>query len=223
VDIRVQVDPNSGNERTAIITVTANGNAGQMTVRINQAAKTAGLDIAPETQASGFNGGDINFEVTKTGYATINWATEVTSGATWAHLTTGTTGSNDGVIGVEIDTNTGAPRTAIITVKSTDPSVGTKILIINQDISNGINVVNTASKLNVYPNPVVNQCTVKMESFDGTSRKLEVFNMMGQLETSQVLNQESTIVDLSSLPQGIYMFRVTEDNKILSQKRVVKN
>jgi hypothetical protein len=47
--------------------------------------------------------------------------------------------------------------------------------------------------------------------------------MMGQLETFQSLHQERTIIDMSFLQQGIYLFRLTSENNILSQKRVVKN
>ena len=222
--IRVEAAANNGNQRTAVLTVTVGGsNGGQMTVSLIQAAKSAELEIAPEVQSATSAGGDISFAVAKTGYGMINWATEVSTGATWAHITAGNNGSNDGTINVKVDANTGAPRTAIITVNSTDPSVSPKILTINQDISNGINVVNTASKLNVYPNPVVNQCTVQIENLDGNSRKLEIFNMMGQLESTQTLNQESTMVDLSGLSKGIYVFRISSENRILSQSRVVKN
>ena len=219
--IRVEAAANQGNQRTAIITVTANGN--QMTVSLIQAAKAAELEIDPEMQTAGFDGGDLNFSVSKTGYGTISWATAVTTGPAWAHITAGSTGSNEGRITIEIDKNTGAPRTATFTVTTSDPSASPKILTINQDIANGIDMVNATSKLNVYPNPVVNQCTVQIENFDGASKTLEVFNMMGQVESIQTLTQESTLVDLSGLSKGVYVFRISSENRILSQSRVVKD
>ncbi len=222
--IRLEASANSGNQRTAVVTVTVGGsNGGQMTVSLVQAAKAAELEIDPEIQTAGFDGGDLNFNVTKTGYGTINWATAVTTGPAWAHITAGTTGSNEGRITIEIDKNTGASRTATFTVTTSDPSASPKILTINQDISNGINVVNVASKLNVYPNPVVNHCTVQMENFDGASKTLEVFNMMGQMESTRILTQESTLVDLSGLSKGIYVFRISSENGVVSQGRVVKD
>ncbi|MFA5816519.1 MAG: M6 family metalloprotease domain-containing protein [Bacteroidales bacterium] len=222
--IGVEVEANTGIQRTATITINADGAAGsQMTVSIVQAAKEAQLEIDPDIQTVDFDGAAINFRVSKTGVGTVSWAAEVTTGPSWVHITSGTSGSNDGLISVEVDANTGNPRTAIITVTSTDSTAGQKTLTIMQDISNGINTLKTENKLNVYPNPVDKQCTVQIEEFNGIPKKLEVFNMMGQLESSQSLNQERMIIDMSTLPQGIYLFRITSETNILSQRRVVKN
>jgi M6 family metalloprotease-like protein len=221
--IRVEAAANTGAQREAIITVTVGGsNGSRMSVNLVQDAKAAELMINPTVQTVDSKGDDIRFEVAKTGYGMINWATEVTTGATWAHITIGNSGSNDGIISVEVDENTGAPRTASIIVKSTNPSVGDKILTINQDIKSSISVVSSVSNLNIYPNPVVNQCTVQIENFDGATKTLEVFNMMGQLQTTQLLSQESTSVDMAGLSKGVYVFRITSENKIVSQSRVVK-
>ncbi|TSA37618.1 MAG: M6 family metalloprotease domain-containing protein [Porphyromonadaceae bacterium] len=223
IQVSVDFNPESA-PRTAVITVTAADAAGSpKTINVVQAANGSVLNVGPENQNVAFGGATTDFTVSNIGGGTMRWSAAVTSGSSWVKIISGASGSNDGRITVAIDANTGVPRTAIITVTSTDSIESQKTLTIMQDISNGINTLNIENKLNVYPNPVDKQCTVQIEEFNGIPQKLEVFNMMGQLESSQSLNQERMIIDMSTLPQGIYLFRLTSETNILSQRRIVKN
>lgn len=72
---------------------------------------------------------------------------------------------------------------------------------------------NTADVISLYPNPVKDRLTIKVENFQSA----EVFNVVGQ----QVLTSSEAAVDMSGLQQGIYFIRVAADGKIVV-KRIVK-
>ena len=72
---------------------------------------------------------------------------------------------------------------------------------------------NTADVVALYPNPVKDRLTIKVENF----QSVEVFNVVGQ----QVLTSTEAIVDMSGLQQGIYFIRVAADGKDVV-KRIVK-
>ena len=72
---------------------------------------------------------------------------------------------------------------------------------------------NTADVVSLYPNPVKDRLTIKVENF----QSVEVFNVVGQ----QVLTSTEAVVDMSGLQQGIYFIRVAADGKSVV-KRIVK-
>ena len=72
---------------------------------------------------------------------------------------------------------------------------------------------NDSEVIALYPNPVKDKLTVKVENL----QTIEVYNLVGQL----VMTAESSVVDMGSLKEGIYFVRVTADDKMMT-KRVVK-
>ena len=72
---------------------------------------------------------------------------------------------------------------------------------------------NIADVVALYPNPVKDRLTIKVENF----QSVEVFNVVGQ----QVLTSTEAVVDMSGLQQGIYFIRVAADGKSVV-KRIVK-
>ena len=72
---------------------------------------------------------------------------------------------------------------------------------------------NDSEVMALYPNPVKDKLTVKVENL----QTIEVYNLVGQL----VMTAESSVVDMGSLKEGIYFVRVTADDKTMT-KRVVK-
>ncbi|MDR1583099.1 MAG: T9SS type A sorting domain-containing protein, partial [Prevotellaceae bacterium] len=62
------------------------------------------------------------------------------------------------------------------------------------------------SSITIYPNPATNQLKIKnYELRDGD--KVEIYNMLGQQQPS-ILNPQFSIIDISSLPSGMYIIRV---------------
>jgi M6 family metalloprotease-like protein len=220
----VEATTNHGLQRSATITISTIGAAvNQMIVTVTQMPKAAELEIDPVTQTVDFDGANINFGVSKIGFGTITWSAEVTEGSEWVHIVAGLNGSDAGKITVDVDPNDAQARTAIITVKSSDLTAEPKIITINQDFTNGIKDIIAGNNLTVYPNPSVKDFTVQLDGFNGNQKRLDVLNMMGQIESTRILTQEITSIDCNDLSKGMYIFRVTSENNEVSFKRVIKN
>jgi len=93
------------------------------------------------------------------------------------------------------------------------------------DLMVGVNETAYNNRIEVYPNPVGSELTIKTSELDQLS--LSVFNsngkLMKQMSTLSFLQNEQVMIDFSDLPQGVY-FLVFEDfeKEVLVTKRVVK-
>lgn len=117
--IGVSVDTNPNNSiRTGIITITAAGaGVSPQYATVIQGANPPALQVLPSLQSVEFTEGSTSFEVTNTGGGSLEWSASVTSGATWMHIASGSSGTNTGFISVSADVNPdNAPRTGIITI-----------------------------------------------------------------------------------------------------------
>jgi hypothetical protein len=223
-EIRILAEPNMGIQRTATITLSADEPKGSpVTLQIIQSAKKAELTIDPVIHNQGSEAGSFTFGVGTIGVGDIHWSAEVTAGNSWARITSGSTGSNEGQISLSVDRNDGPPRTASILVTAADSASVSFTLTIRQDIANGISILETADNLNVYPNPTDRHCIVELPVFNGSPQKLEIHHITGQMASSRSLVAEKTLVDLSSLPAGIYIFRIISYDNRIRMRRVVKN
>ena len=64
---------------------------------------------------------------------------------------------------------------------------------------------NVADVISLYPNPVKDFLTIKVESF----QSVEVFSVIGQ----QVMTSTEQVIDLDGLHQGVYFVRIVADGK----------
>lgn len=72
----------------------------------------------------------------------------------------------------------------------------------------------------VYPNPATNQFTVNL---DGAAHsQIQLFNLMGQLVHREESDQENVNINVRQLTSGVYMLKVTQDNKVYTSKVIVK-
>ena len=75
----------------------------------------------------------------------------------------------------------------------------------------------------IYPNPASNQFTIDITAMDNVNVNLEIYNVLGEKVQSTLLQQQQSIVDISSLQKGMYLVRITDsNNNILSVQRLVK-
>jgi len=133
--ISVSLDANPDNaERTGILTVTSAGVTGSpKTVTVIQAGNPSVINVSPDSYSTTFPSGTTTFVVTNTGGGTMNWTAEVTTGSSWAHISSGSSGSNTGTISVSYDLNPdNAERTAVFTVASTGATGSPKTVTITQ-------------------------------------------------------------------------------------------
>jgi hypothetical protein len=73
----------------------------------------------------------------------------------------------------------------------------------------------------VYPNPNKGEFNVFVHSISETT-KIEVYSSLGQLVHTSKVSTETSQVDLTSIPNGIYIVRICEHDKVLKQEKIVK-
>ncbi|MEY2811513.1 MAG: hypothetical protein RI991_508 [Bacteroidota bacterium] len=83
-----------------------------------------------------------------------------------------------------------------------------------------------AQEVQLYPNPISNELLVKLIAIDGKS-VIEVFDLTGkQVSTTTVNTIAGTIntvkVDMSRNAKGIYLVRITNNETIIHQSKIVK-
>ena len=84
----------------------------------------------------------------------------------------------------------------------------------------GIDDITDDGGCTLYPNPAVDNVTI---SADSPITSVELFTLNGSQAMNQAVNGSSTSIDLnvSSLPQGIYIVRIVAGNKTIT-KRLIK-
>lgn len=70
--------------------------------------------------------------------------------------------------------------------------------------------------INIYPNPVNNVLKVNLEL--SNTAKLDVINYLGATVLSSPIDNDNLSIDVSDLPMGIYIVRVTQGNFVKTQK-----
>lgn len=84
--------------------------------------------------------------------------------------------------------------------------------------------VQEASKNNInigyFPNPVTNELTLDLNSNENST--ISLFNLVGQNVKNITTNQSSVKMNLSDLTPGVYMLKVSQNNKIFTGKVVVE-
>lgn len=105
---------------------------------------------------------------------------------------------------------------------NTGYACGTGGVIYKLTTSNGITEALDATTLTLSPNPVSNQLTVSSQK--ATLKEIKIMNSLGQcMLTSTPLGGGSEgHVDMSSLANGIYFVQLTDENKNVINKKIIK-
>lgn len=81
----------------------------------------------------------------------------------------------------------------------------------------------TNQSLQTYPNPAASELNIQLSNSTEAS-KVDIFNTIGQIVITTEFINKNHIVDISKLPIGIYVIKVTDKNtnKILTKKFIKK-
>jgi serine protease len=98
------------------------------------------------------------------------------------------------------------------------------VTILEEDpITPGIDEVDGNFGMLVYPTPMANNITIKLEIFGGNTT-LEVLDMTGRTVLSHQMTSIQTSVDVAKLSSGTYVLHATNiSGEILGRFRIVKN
>jgi PKD repeat protein len=138
-------------------------------------------------------------------YSVLN---QVNSTYNWT--TTGTIQSGQGTNAVSVLwTGLGAGN-LMAKITNINGCIDSTVLPINTSV--GINNLSLDNDLNVYPNPTKSSIIITNKTnLDG--KKYIITNIVGQIVTSGKLNIDETIVNLETLPSGMYLLSIDSMNK----------
>lgn len=85
----------------------------------------------------------------------------------------------------------------------------------------GINEAEESNnQIAVYPNPA--NSTVNIQLANNSAAQVELINLVGQTVLSQNASTGTVKLDVSNLNQGVYMVRVSQNNRVYTSKLIVK-
>jgi len=89
-----------------------------------------------------------------------------------------------------------------------------------------INESEASQAVELFPNPVSNELMVKLIALEGRS-VIEVFDLTGKKVVSTTVNAKAgsistTKIDMSKNTKGIYLVRITNNNTIVHQSKIIK-
>jgi hypothetical protein len=79
--------------------------------------------------------------------------------------------------------------------------------------------VETAMSLQIYPNPATDQLRIKNYELREGDR-IECYNMLGRPQLS-IIHSPLSIINVSHLPNGVYLLHIVSDNKVICAEKFV--
>ncbi|HMI08670.1 MAG TPA: T9SS type A sorting domain-containing protein, partial [Flavobacterium sp.] len=155
--------------------------------------------------------GSIDCTVTNLTMTSMNF--NVYTGSCDALTAVGTCYSNQTAPVTESLTGLTAGQTYYVQVWSNAAEQGTFTLKV-KDSTLGINNFES-SDFAYYPNPVKDVLNL---SYKTNISSVAIFNLLGQQVVSKAVNANETQIDMSHLPSGTYMVKVTADNQVKTVK-----
>ncbi|MDD2345266.1 MAG: T9SS type A sorting domain-containing protein, partial [Bacteroidales bacterium] len=87
-------------------------------------------------------------------------------------------------------------------------------------IDAAINETNQDFNLNVYPNPAKTLLNIRFEKF--SSYNLTLFSIDGRIVMNEKSNSEHHVLNIASLDKGIYLLKVSDNNRSKIVKVVIQ-
>ena len=75
----------------------------------------------------------------------------------------------------------------------------------------------------VYPNPADEELNILLNSMPEGTTTIEFHDVTGRLVLSEEIKSANTSINISSLRQGVYMYRIVNGDNVIARDRIVKN
>jgi len=103
------------------------------------------------------------------------------------------------------------------------PKPGSILLVddVTVTLATGVNDIQMANDLNVYPNPTSGKFQLAVGNAQAAKGELTIYNVMGEKNYSTTINSNRTDIDLSNQPNGIYFMQLKTEQGTATKKIVV--
>jgi len=103
-----------------------------------------------------------------------------------------------------------------------DAFIGNKIWL-NEFQTTSNQIINNENKISIFPNPTSDFITITQGKTLTQNNFIEVFDLQGKLLVKKYcINTSSSLIDLTSFQEGIYIIKVTSENSTLNIKVLKK-
>lgn len=73
----------------------------------------------------------------------------------------------------------------------------------------------------VYPNPVSDQLHVRLQNAENEELVMKLYDGAGRLVSQKVMNQDEESLPMKDLASGVYLLRVSQNDKVIFQQKVL--
>ena len=173
----------------------------------------------PDTIKVGYSGGvyTVNVENIGSGNIEMDWYVS-DSLSSWVHLNGESEGIDDGAFSFEYDTNeSGIYRLDSLEIFAPETDVMSKMIYIAQvdDFNSGIKQVETPNeKIRLFPNPAREYVTIEGEGI----LSVRLFSLAGREIYHKVGGDNHITIDISNLPNGMYICAVKTKKGLICEK-----
>ena len=84
------------------------------------------------------------------------------------------------------------------------------------------NILNELQQLFVYPNPIKDLITIKLNSLKNESLKFRIYNLLGQSVGDFELTSNNLQLDLSHLSNGVYYYNIKNKGEVIARNKIIK-
>ena len=95
------------------------------------------------------------------------------------------------------------------------------VVTVNVNTCTGINEL-VANRVIIYPNPTNGIINITLSSELTKNSTLEIYDAIGKLIVTEVLSNELNTLNISNLSNGIYSFRVMNNNTMVKFGKLAK-
>jgi len=169
-------------------------------------------------------GGNASFTVVSADATGFQWQVSNDNGVTWTNVTNGGTaplyaGATtetlmlDGVVAA----NSGLSFRAVL-------SQGASCTLNSASADLTVTLATegfTAAMVNVYPNPASSSVSITLPNMSYQNMNVAVYDVNGRTILQKSITGQTTVVDISALASGVYVFRISGDNSVVV-KQVIK-
>jgi hypothetical protein len=86
----------------------------------------------------------------------------------------------------------------------------------------GLDNFNVSLELSVYPNPTTDIIYLKVKESSFESLQYQLFDINGRLIENNKISENSTIIQMDTYPEAIYLLKVIDNNKEVKTFKIIK-